>query len=106
MYMIIIGLIVDILCCIVTGLSGMVCWNWFVPEIVASAPQMTFATAVGLAIVCEVFVSKGERHSLEDMNKDKIKHTFWNKVYSSMMRGVGKPLSMLLVGWIIHSMLF
>lgn len=105
MYVIIIALIVDVLSCIATGFSGMMCWNWFIPEIVASAPQMTFATAIGLAIVCGIFVSGNNPHSLKDM-KDGIDFALCDRIYGSLMSGVGKPLSMLLTGWIIHSILF
>lgn len=105
MHILIIGLISDVFFYTVTGFSGMICWNWFVPEIFTSAPRMTFANALGLIVVGGVFIQSGKQYSLEDM-KDGIDYVFWNELYSSLMTGVSKPLCILFIGWIVHFMLF
>lgn len=101
----IIASVVDIVCLCITGISGMLCWNWFVPELFSSAPKMTFATSIGLSIVCSMFVINGTKHSLEEIEGN-FENVFWNTVYNQFVNGITKPLILLLYGWILHSLLF
>ena len=105
MALFIVGLVVDILCLIATGVTGMVCWNWFIPTVFESAPHITLLASIGLVLVSSAFTSGSVQHSLSDF-KNGVGTEFLNKIYHQFMTGVMRPISILLIAWIVHSVLF
>lgn len=105
MKMMLTGFVVDAICIAFTGFVGMICWNWFVPEIAASAPQITFATAVGLVFVCAIFAPSYKQYSLSDL-EDGANIFFCRQVYSQLMNDISRPFGILFMGWIAHVLLF
>lgn len=95
----------DLIAFAVTGLVGMICWNWFVPAYVASAPPMTFAIAFGLVIMCGVFIPSSRTYDIKDLEGDDVM-ILTNALLTQTINGIANPIVLLVFAWFAHSLLF
>jgi hypothetical protein len=101
-----VGLLITISSIVVTGFCSMWLWNWFMPLIAASVPKLTFSTAVGLAVVTSCFLGSSRSYKLKDYATKGDTEIFLDAVFTQIMNETVKPLSLLLIGWVIHLILF
>lgn len=96
---------VDVLCLLATGACGMCLWNWFIPLAFATAPSLSFGLAMGLALVTSCFVGSGKSYKLQDVvEKDKAE-LFGDAMLTQVIQSILKPGTLLLFGWILHSII-
>ena len=74
------------------GWVGMTLWNWFVPVVFATAPRLGILTAIGIALVFNGFVGRGQEQ--DDRGTAYV-----------LALGFGMGLLRLGVGWVIHALL-
>ncbi len=98
----IVGLAVDIVAIFVSAMCGMVIWNWFIPPVFPTAPQLTVPFAMGLSFTVSAFIST-KQYKLDDLEDDE---GVFNAIFSQAMNGIIKPVFLLGFGWIVHSIAF
>lgn len=100
----IVGLVVDIVGLTATALAGWACWNMYIPEAFPGAPPLTFASAIGVACVLSILGPGGKAYGLEDALVPE--KAFIDSVINVMMNSVVKPLTLLVMAWAAHALLF
>lgn len=94
-----VGLVVDVIAVFVSGFCGMILWNWYVPLIFETAPQLTFILAIGLSLVASAFVSSSRTYDIEEFDDDTgITKCILNQV----MSGISKPIWLVVMGAIVN----
>jgi preprotein translocase subunit Sss1 len=79
---------------ILNGVVGMVLWNWFVPDLFASAPKLNVWEALGLYLTVVAFT----RHAM-----DRTPHRHNNR--DSLLVKLGLSGFLLILGFIVHVLL-
>ena len=100
----IMGLVVDIAGLTVTALAGCACWNMYIPEAFPGAPPLTFASAIGVACVLSILGPGGKTYGLEDVLAPE--KAYFDSVINVVTNSVGKPLTLLVMAWAAHALLF
>lgn len=104
MVAVVISIMSDLTALIVSGLCGMIIWNWFIPTCFASVPNISFVSSMGIILIASAFVSSGKTYDFEEINNNPDVFA-WNCVFNQLAQGVMKPIFLLCFAWAIHTFL-
>ena len=96
-----VAFVVDVAAFFVTGICGMILWNWYVPLVFETAPELTFTLAIGLALVAGVFISSGKSYDPEDF-ADGNPVGVVKCIFDAIIKDIAKPITLVGIGWIVH----
>ncbi len=99
------SLVTDFVCLIITVLVTKTCWNWFVPVVFLGAPSLTFSTTLGLLLISRCFVPNYTLYKLEDCEDDKIL-SILNLFFNQLIKGLITPGIIIIYAWVTHLLLF
>ncbi len=102
--LIVINLIVDAIAFVVSAFCGMKLWNWFVPEVFESAPQLGFWSAMGIGFLSSCFISTGKSYKFSEFIDADAGELSLNGMFSQLIEGIMKPIILLIYGWFVFKM--